>query len=92
MNKDDWISIKEELPNSELSNESSLRKEYKSQNVLIQTKREEIYSAYYVKTIYKNNKYKEEINWYTYGTGGRRMKVMSKVVAWMPLPELYTGE
>ena len=42
MNTDDWISIKEELPNSELSNESSLRKEYKSQNVLIQTKREEI--------------------------------------------------
>lgn len=36
MNKNDWISIKERLPNSELSNESSLRKEYKSQNVLKQ--------------------------------------------------------
>lgn len=33
-------------------------------------------------------KFKEDINWYTNGT----MKVMSKVVAWMPLPELYTGE
>lgn len=92
MNKDDWISIKEELPNSELSNESSLRKEYKSQNVLIQTKRDEIYSAYCVKTVYKDMKFKEKINWYIYGTGGRKMKVMSKVVAWMPLPELYTGE
>ena len=44
MNKNDWISVKERLPNSELSNESSLRKEYKSQNVLIQTKRDEIFS------------------------------------------------
>ena len=92
MNKNDWISVKERLPNSELSNESSLRKEYKSQNVLIQTKRDEIYSAYCVKTVYKDMKFKEKINWYTYGTGGRKMKVMSKVVAWMPLPELYTGE
>ena len=50
------------------------------------------FSAYYIKTTYKNNKYKEEIEWYTHGTGGRRMKVMSKVVAWMSLPELYTGE
>ena len=41
MNKNNWISVKEKLPNSELSNESSLRKEYKSQNVLIQTKRDE---------------------------------------------------
>ena len=37
-------------------------------------------------------KFKEKINWYTHGTGGRKMKVMSKIVAWMPLPELYTGE
>ena len=92
MNKDDWISIKKRLPNSELSNETSLRKEYKSQNVLIQTKRDEIFSAFYIKTVYKYMKIKEEINWYTHGTGGRRMKVMSKVVLWMPLPELYAGE
>ena len=61
MNMNDWISVKERLPNSELSNESSLRKEYKSQNVLIQTKRDEIYSAYYIRSIYKNKKYKEEM-------------------------------
>lgn len=47
MNKNDWIPVKERLPDTELSNETSLRKEYKSQNVLIQTKRDEIFSAYY---------------------------------------------
>ena len=57
-----------------------------------QTKRDEIYSTHCVKKVYKDMKFKEEINWYAHGTGGRRMKVMSKVVAWMPLPELYTGE
>ena len=92
MNKNDWISVKERLPDAELVYESSLNNNYESQNVLIQTKRDEIYSAYCVKTIYKYMKFKEEINWYTHGTGGRRMRVMSKVVAWMPLPELYTGE
>jgi len=91
MNKNDWISVKERLPEAELVYESSFN-DYESKNVLIQTKRDEIYSAYCVKRVYKDIKLKEEINWYTYGTGGRKMKVMSKVVAWMPLPELYTGE
>ena len=91
MNKDDWISVKERLPEAELVYESSYNNKYKSQNVLIQTKRDEIFSAYCVRITYKN-KYKEEIEWYTHGTGGRRMKVMSKVVAWMPSPELYTGK
>lgn len=92
MNKKDWISVKEKLPEAELVYESSYNNKYKSQNVLIQTKRDEIFSAHCVRTTYKNNKYKEKIEWYTHGTGGRRMKVMSKVVVWMPLPELYTGE
>lgn len=87
-----WIPVSERLPEAELVYESSYNNKYESKNVLIQTKRDEIFSAYYIRTTYKNNKYKEEIEWYTYGTGGRRMKVMSKVVAWMPLPELYTGE
>lgn len=90
--KNNWISVKEKLPDMELSNETSFRKEYKSQNVLVQTKRDEIFAAYRVRLTYNNKSYKEEINWYTHGTGGRRMKVMSKIVAWMPLPELYTGE
>lgn len=92
MNKNDWISVKERLPEAELVYESSFNNNYESKNVLIQTKRDEIYSAYCVKTVYKDMKFKEKINWYTYGTGGRRMKVMSKVVAWMPLPILYVGE
>lgn len=91
MNKNDWISVKERLPEAELVYESSFN-DYESKNVLIQTKRDEIYSAYCVKRVYKDIKFKEKINWYTYGTGGRKMKVMSKVVAWMPLPELYACE
>ena len=87
-----WNLINNGLPFMELVYESSYNNKYKSQNVLIQTKRDEIFSAYCVRTTYKNKKYKDDIEWYTHGTGGRRMKVMSKVVAWMPLPELYTGE
>ena len=87
-----WNSINNGLPCMELAYESSYNNKYKSRNVFIQTKRDEIFSAHCVRTTYKSNKYKEEIQWYTHGTGGRRMSVMSKVVAWMPLPELYTGE
>lgn len=87
-----WNSINNGLPCMELVYESSYNNKYKSRNVLIQTKRDEIFSAHCVRTTYKSNKYKEEIQWYAHGTGGRRMKVMSKVVAYMPLPELYTGE
>ena len=47
---------------------------------------------HHLMTMNQNIKFKEKINWYTYGTGGRKMKVISKVVAWMPLPELYAGE
>ena len=83
-----WNSINNGLPCMELVHKSSFNNTYESKNVLIQTKRDEIYSAYCVKRVYKDMKFKEDINWYTHGT----MKVMSKVVAWMPLPELYTGE
>ncbi|MEI3172576.1 MAG: hypothetical protein V8S76_00485 [Lachnospiraceae bacterium] len=34
----------------------------------------------------------KELDWYSYGTRGRKMKVMSKVIAWMPLPERYVEE
>lgn len=84
-----WNSINNGLPCMELVHKSSFNNTYESKkNVLIQTKRDEIYSAYCVKRVYKDMKFKEDINWYMHGT----MKVMSKVVAWMPLPELYTGE
>lgn len=52
-----------------------------SQEVLIQTKRGENFIAYCHK--YKHWKTNEYIyEWYSYGTGGRRMKVMSSVIAW----------
>ena len=92
MNKNDWISVKKRLPEVELVYESSFNNKYESKDVLVQTKRGEIFAAKYLKKVYKNKKFKDETEWYTHGTGGRRMKVMSKVAAWMPLPELYTGE
>lgn len=33
------------------------------------------------KTVYTNKKWNDEIEWFSYGTGGRKMKVMSKVIA-----------
>lgn len=42
--------------------------------------------------MYVDKRWRDGIGWYTYGTGGRKMKVMSKVVAWMELPEKYEGE
>ena len=67
-----WNLINNCLPEAELVYESSYNNKYESKNVLIQTKRDEIFSAYYIRTTYKNNKYKEEIEWYTHGTGGRK--------------------
>lgn len=55
--------------------------------VLVQTKKEEMFVAereYYW--------YCKDFVWYSYGTGGRKMKVMSAVVAWMPLPEPYVNK
>ena len=39
-------------------------------------------------SVYKSN----EVYWFAYGTGGRKMKVISKVIAWMELPDKYEGE
>lgn len=58
--------------------------EYQSQKVLIQTRRGEMFIATCVV-----NKYNHAIKWVSCGTGGRQMRVMSKVVAWMELPEPY---
>lgn len=52
-----------------------------SRDVFVQTKRGENFVAYCKRSkSYFTNDYIYE--WYTYGTGGRRMKVMSKVIAW----------
>lgn len=42
--------------------------------------------------MYENKKWLDEVYWFTYGTGGRKMKVISKVIAWMELPDKYEGE
>lgn len=52
--------------------------------VLVQTKDGKMFVA--------ERSWYEEGKWYSYGTGGRRMRVLSKVVAWMPLPSSYKEE
>lgn len=91
--EENWISIKKEglpeLKEVSITNFSSI---YKSKKVLIQTKRGERFVAYCEKEVYANKRWVDEIKWFVYGTGGRKMRVMSKVVAWMELPEKYKGE
>lgn len=83
-----WISIKKDgLPElEEISNY-----EHKSKNVLIQTKRGEMFVAYCEKRTSYSKYSMGVVNWFTHGTGGRKMKVMSTVVAWMELPKKYEG-
>ena len=87
MNKN-WNSIKKVgLPELE----EISKYEHKSKEVLIQTKRGEMFVAYCEKrTGY--SKYSMGVNWSAHGTGGRKMKVMSTVVAWTELPQKYEGE
>lgn len=88
-----WISVKKmglpELEEISTTNSSSV---YKSKEVLIQTKRGERFVAYCRKEMYANKEWKDEVYWFAYGTGGRKMKVISKVIAWMELPDKYEGE
>ena len=92
MNKD-WNSVKKVgLPELEEVTTTNFRSVYESKEVIIQTKRGERFVACCRKEVYVDKRRRDEINWYTYGTGGRKMKVMSKVVAWMGLPDRYEGE
>lgn len=92
MNKD-WNSVKKEgLPKLECFSIDNFSSVNRSKEVLIQTKRGERFVAYCEKEVYANKEWEDKIEWFAYGTGGRRMKVMSKVIAWMELPEKYEGE
>lgn len=91
LTKSKWIPCSEKLPELKLVYESNFNNKYESEQVLVQTKRGEMFAAKCMKCTYTKD-FKDEIEFYTYGTGGRRMKVKSKVIAWMPLPELYKGE
>ena len=89
----DWNSIKKDgLPELEEISTTNFSSIYKSKEVLIQTKRGERFVAYCRKEVYANKRWVDEIKWFVYGTGGRKMKVMSTVVAWMDLPDRYEGE
>jgi hypothetical protein len=83
-----WVTCEERLPEMELVEEGSWYLKYRSQFVLAQTKRGELFLSYCEKSEYKDN----EICWYTFGTGGRKMRIKSKVVAWMLKPEPWKGE
>lgn len=88
-----WISVKKMgLPELEEISTTNFSSVYKSKEVLIQTKRGERFVAYCRKEMYANKEWKDEVYWFEYGTGGRKMKVISKVIAWMELPDKYEGE
>lgn len=88
-----WNSIKKDgLPELEEISTTNFRSVYISKQVLIQTKRGERFVAHCRKEVYENKKWIDEVYWFAYGTGGRKMKVMSKVIAWMELPGKYEGE
>lgn len=92
MNKG-WNSVKNVgLPELKEVAMCNIYSAYESKLVVIQTKCSDMFVAYCRKEVYENERMKDKINWFSYGTGGRKMKVMSKVVAWMELPERYEGE
>lgn len=82
-----WVSVEDRLP------VVTLEKEYPSifvsDLVLIQTRKGEMFVAIRQLKMWESKVYKDEDDWYSFGTGGRKMKVKSKVVAWMPLPKPY---
>ena len=79
---DGWISVDDRLPEIREDEEFS-------DKVLLFTEVGEMFVGDYTEYKWYNTIYKE---WYSYGTGGRRMKPKSKVIAWMPLPSKYISE
>lgn len=84
-----WIPCSEKFPEFKSLGSTGSIDHYETHPVLIQTKRGEMFVAWCRKMVYECEKYDDDYDWYSHGTGGRRMRVMSKVVAWMPLPEPY---
>lgn len=84
-----WISVSERLPEFKKIDVLGSPDIYKTEKVFVQTKRGEMFAAWCHKTVYTSKIFNDEYLWYTHGTGGRKMRVMSKIVAWRPLPELY---
>lgn len=84
-----WIPVSERLPEFKKLDVLGSPDIYKTEKVFVQTKRGEMFVAWCHKTVYTSKIFNDEYLWYTHGTGGRKMRVMSKVIAWMPLPEPY---
>ena len=84
-----WIPVSERLPEFKKIDVLGSPDIYKTEKVFVQTKRGEMFVAWCHKTVYISKIFSDEYLWYTHGTGGRKMRVMSKVIAWQPLPEPY---
>lgn len=76
----EWIPCKERLPELREINEYTKGSEF----VLVQTNDGQMFIARLEKC--------GKIYWYSYGTKGRKMRVMNKVVSWMLLPEKYEDD
>lgn len=83
-NSSKLIPCTEKKPDIVLVSTTSYGKTYKSSPVLIQTKKGSFHVAEYVKETTRTGMYED---WFSYGTGGRRMKVVSKVIGWCYLPD-----
>lgn len=84
-----WTPVCDRLPEFKKLDVLGSPDVYRTEKVLVQTKRGETFVAWCHKTVYISKKFNDEYIWYANGTGGRKMKCMSKVIAWMPLPEPY---
>lgn len=82
-----WISAKDRLP--VVTKVADYSSTFVSDPVLVQTRKGDMFVAIRQLTMWESRAYKDEDGWCSYGTGGRKMKVKSKVIAWMPLPEPY---
>ncbi len=80
------------MPELEEVSTTNFSSVYKSKEVLIQTKEASDLWHIVEKKCTRIRKRKDEVYWFIYGTGGRKMKVISKVIAWMELPDEYKGE
>lgn len=84
-----WHKVEDELPPL-VTEYLRDKKSWEDKEVIIQTKTGDMFFAICILTAWKyNGKEFTEMNWYTHGSGGRRMKIMSKVVAWMDKPEKF---
>lgn len=87
-----WIPCSERLPEFKEVDVLGKPDVFKTEKVFIQTKRGEMFVAWCHKKVWLTKDFNDEYLWYTHGTGGRKMTVRSKVVAWMPLPEPFKEE